>query len=171
MQGPQPEGPEAGDRRLELAEEFLREAAFRSRAKQAAGAALAAGGAPPGTTPGGCGLGERAAVELGLSAEGARLFARLWPAGPDADELARTRRVSDEWVRQQDALDRRRNHFLRDFRQAHGADRRIYAAEVAAAFERGLADVNAEETARRRRAARELLGLPLECGAPPPAVG
>lgn len=155
-------GRQESDKRLELAQDLLREAVFRSRAKQAAAAALAAGSTPPRTGLGGCGLGETAAVELGLSEEGARLFAQLWPTTPGAEALARVRRLSEEWVRQQDAFDRKRNHFLRGFRQVHGADRRRYAAVVTVAFDEGLAAVNAEEDARRRRIARELIGLPTD---------
>jgi len=65
--------------------------------------------------------------------------------------------VLAEWVRRQDALDRRRNHFLKDFRHAHGFDRTRYTAEQRAEFESGLERINAEENEKRAQAAEELL--------------
>ena len=53
-----------------------------------------------------------------------------------------------------------RNHFLRDFRNAHGADRSQYDPEQTAEFERGLGQINAEALAARREAAERLLQLP-----------
>lgn len=142
--------------RLELAESFLQEAVFRSRERQAAGVELRRGARP---AAGNCGLGEKAAIELDLSPRGRELAAGLWPAGLDAGALERVRARVAEWVVEQDALDRKRNHFLRDFRGKHGFDRTQYAAETLRAFEAGLAQVNAEETQRRREAAGELAGL------------
>lgn len=139
--------------RVSLAEAFLREAVFRSRAAQAAAGAFPA----PSSAPGRCGLGERAAVVLDLSAEGARIFARLWPDLPPAAELERIRGVMGEWVVRQDALDRKRNHFLKAFRGQHGFDRTGYGAELLAEFEGGLARVNAEEDRERRAAALAIL--------------
>ena len=144
--------------RLALAEALLQEAVFRSRAKQAAGLGSATSATSTGPTGAGCGLGARAAVEAELSEEGSRLLARLWPEPPGEAELGRIGTAIAGWVRLQDALDRKRNHFLKDFRGRHGADRRAYPPEVARAFEQGLAEVNGEVDQRRARAARELLG-------------
>lgn len=138
-----------GDDRIGQAEALLTEVVYRSRASQAAGASLLGSGS--------CGLGERAAVELDLSDAGAKLFASIWPATPEGERLARIRAILAAWVERQDALDRKRNHFLRDFRQAHGFDRNAYSSEETAAFEAGLGAVNEEVDRRRREAAEELV--------------
>jgi hypothetical protein len=138
------------DARQRLAEELLQEAVYRSRARQAAGASLQQG-------PAGCGLGDHAAVELELSPRGRELLDALWPEGEARPDAERLRAEISEWVERQDRLDRKRNHFLRDFRQRHGADRRGYAPEVERDFEAGLARVNAEVEAGRSEAARRLV--------------
>ncbi len=143
---------------LDAARAFLEEAVYRSRARQAASTALApltAGAAPDARR---CGLGEKAAIELDLGARGAELFERLWPAGLSAPALERVRAAMGTWVARQDALDRKRNHFLRDFRGAHGYDRAAYGPAEARAFEQGLAAVNAEVEAGLAAAAAALLG-------------
>ena len=61
------------------------------------------------------------------------------------------------WVKRQDALDRKRNHFMKDFRQTHGFDRTTYTSEQLASFETGLDAVNAEVAEARRQAAVALL--------------
>jgi len=63
---------------------------------------------------------------------------------------------------EQDALDRKRNHYLRDFRGKHGLDRTRYSADVLRSFEEGLARVNAQETERRLEVARGLAALTSE---------
>ncbi len=142
--------------RLELAERFLQEAVFRSRERQAAGVELRRGASPG---AGNCGLGEKAAIELDLSARGKELAAQLWPAGLKGAHLEEVRALAADWIVEQDSLDRKRNHFLRDFRGKHGFDRTKYAAEIVRAFDTGLDKVNAEETARRRELAQALAGL------------
>jgi len=150
------------------AQAFLQEAVYRSRARQAAGTALAALAeteqAPEARDAGNCGLGVKAAVELDLSDRGAELFAELWPDGLAAGALPRVREVMRAWIQRQDALDRKRNHFLRDFRGSHGADRSAYAPETLTAYEQGLDAVNAEVTAGLEAAAQALLdaGQPAE---------
>lgn len=141
--------------RLELAASFLQEAVYRSRGRQAAGVELKRGASP---AAGNCGLGEKAALELDLSARGRELAAELWPAGLEGEHLARVRAELAAWVIAQDALDRKRNHFLRDFRQQHGFDRTQYAPETLRAFEQGLEQVNAEESRQRRAAAERVAG-------------
>ncbi len=145
---------------METAKAFLTEAVYRSRARQAAGVALQASAAELAPDARRCGLGERAAVELDLSARGAELAARLWPLGLTATDLARVREILAAWVQRQDALDRKRNHFLRDFRGAHGYDRARYAPAELSAFEDGLAAVNAEVERELERAAAALLEAP-----------
>lgn len=168
--------------RLALAEAFLQEAVFESRAKQAAGTALAAGAS---AKPTNCGLGREAAIELGLSPRGRELFDALFggaadtgetgvqrePADPSqgdlanspdggattAARLAKLRDVMSAWIERQDQLDRDRNHFLKAFRQRHGFDRRAYSVEVLAEYDSGLAAINARADAERRAHAQRLL--------------
>jgi len=142
--------------RTELAERFLQEAVFRSRERQAVGAELRRGASP---AAGNCGLGERAAIALDLSARGRELAAQLWPAGLEGAHLAALEATVADWIVEQDALDRKRNHFLRDFRAKHGFDRSKYGDESLRAYETGLSKVNAEETERRREVARKLADL------------
>jgi hypothetical protein len=154
--------------RVELAEELLRESVYRSRAAQAARTVLAQGAstatgernaAAPGaaSASGNCGLGEKAAVVLDLSPRGREIFERLFPIAGD-DVCARFRACAREWIEAQDAIDRKRNHFLKAFRREHGADRTQYSAAQLAEFETGLARVNGEEDRERRSAAERLLG-------------
>lgn len=140
---------------VELAEHFLREAVMRSRTRQAAEHSLASAGPMAGK----CGLGARAALELELSERGRELYRALFPA-PLGEERERALLAAmAEWVRRQDAFDRARNHFLKDFRQRHGFDRRQYTPAVEAAFEAGLDEVNGEANAALRAAAERLLTL------------
>ena len=139
---------------IALAQEFLREVVFRSRASQSAATLFRP---PPVPGAGACGLGEKAAVVLDLSERGREILALLFANNLGQDELARLRDVTADWVKKQDALDRRRNHFLKAFRARHGFDRRAYAPDVLAANEAGLAEVNGEEDEARRLAAERLL--------------
>ena len=145
------------DERIRDAEAFLQEAVFRSRASQATSAALGGARLDREPAPGGCGLGHEAALELDLSPAAAEIFGRLWPGGPEPSEVERTRDLMRDWITRQDALDRKRNHFLRDFRQAHGFDRAAYSAAELEEYETGLARINGEVRERLRGAARELL--------------
>lgn len=144
-----------GTRRLELARAFVQEAVYRSRERQAASTVLPSTEA---SADGRCGLGEKAAVELDLSARGAELFESLWPNGLEAQELRMTQEVMTTWIQRQDGLDRKRNHFMRDFRDAHGYDRTAYSAEERQAYEDGLAAVNAEVEDGLTAAGLQLLG-------------
>jgi hypothetical protein len=149
---------------LELAEELLRESVYRSRAAQAARTVFAEGtaadraSASPGkaAATGNCGLGEKAAVVLDLSARGREVFDRLFPHADDAS-CARIQSCVCEWIEAQDAIDRKRNHFLKAFRGKHGADRTQYSTAILAEFEAGLARVNDEENRARRTAAERIL--------------
>lgn len=149
------EGSGTDSARLELAEAFLREAVYRSRAAQAAAGALPSATPPPAT--GQCGLGERAVVVLDLSDTGRELFERIWTEVPTAGEFARLRDIMREWVVDQDAFDRKRNHFLKAFRGRHGLDRTRYTSEQLAEFEAGLTRINTEEDEARKVAARVVL--------------
>lgn len=144
------------DDRHRLAANLLQEAVYQSRARQANQVAFSeqALDRPPGA---GCGLGDETAVDLDLTPRGERLLHELWPGPLAPSDLERIRTVMRDWVESQDALDRKRNHFLRDFRQANGFDRRAYSAEQARAFEEGLEHINTEVEERMRRAAEALL--------------
>jgi hypothetical protein len=150
--------------RILLAEEFLREAVFKSRHAQAAlpsSRALRPPRMGPAQEAGNCGLGERAAIVLALSGRGQELFESLFGAVGEDPGWDRVRSAMTEWIERQDALDRKRNHFLKEFRGRHGADRTKYASEIVAEFEAGLARINAEEDAARRAVAGKLLSLDL----------
>ena len=140
--------------RIELAESFLQEAVFRSREKQAAGMELRRSAR---TSAGSCGLGERALLELELSTRGKDLFSRLWPAGQDEAGMVKVNELLSDWVARQDALDRKRNHFIKDFRLQHGFDRTNYNGVLSRQFAEGLAEINSEETEKRRETASRLL--------------
>ena len=140
------------EERVKLAEAFLEEAVYRSREAQSERDPFEAG---PAAT---CGLGAKAAVVLELSPRGAELFEALWAEELPGEELEALRSVMAEWIRRQDALDRRRNHFLKDFRREHGFDRALYTDEQASAYRSGLDAINAEVDATRRAAAQSLLG-------------
>ena len=143
---------------MELAERFLQEAVFRSRERQAVGSELRRGASPG---AGNCGLGEKAAVELDLSARGRELAAQLWPAGLEGARLDALKALVADWIVEQDALDRKRNHFIKAFRQKHGFDRMRWSREQSEEFDFGLAKINAGEDDSRRRAAGEMLQLEL----------
>ena len=140
-----------------LAEGLLEEAVYASRARQAAGTLIAqdrSHGAAPG-----CGLGLKAEIVLELSPRGAELFERLWHREPAPEVLEHIRAQLAAWIEAQDRLDRKRNHFLKEFRQRHGFDRAAYSLDQLARFESGLAEINAESTSARRAAAAELAAL------------
>jgi len=150
--------PNEHDERVTRAESLLREAVYRSRSLQATSSALGAAKTDPNeAATGRCGLGERAAIALDLSDEGRALFTMLWPIAPANDEMERLRAAMADWVVEQDARDRKRNHFLKAFRQTHGFDRTRYTPQQTEAFESGLARINADEDAARRAAATKLL--------------
>ena len=123
--------------RLSLAEEFLREAVYRSRERQS-----------PVRDPS-CGLGGKAEVVLDLSPRAREIHGLL--------SLGNVHGVMSDWIERQDAIDRKRNHFLKAFRGQHGFDRKLYAPETLAEFEAGLARINGEEDSERRAAAERLL--------------
>jgi len=141
--------------RIELAEAFLREAVYRSRAKQGLIAALSPSEADG--APGACGLGKSAAVELGLDEKGARLFGELFGDSVAAAALERIREGMTDWVERQDALDRKRNHFMKAFRNEHGFDRAAYGEKELLDYEAGLAAVNDQVNRELREAATVLL--------------
>jgi hypothetical protein len=148
---------DAPDARLETAQAFLREAVFRSRARQAALAGLAGKTPDAELAVGQCGLGKEAAVELDLSPRGVELANALWHGPLDAWQLARVQSVMRDWVRAQDALDRDRNHFLKAFRREHGFERASYTPELAARYDAGLETINGAANGALRVHAAQLL--------------
>jgi hypothetical protein len=146
-----PTEPRPSSQRIDLARALLREFVFQSRAKQAAGTSLSS--AADSAELRNCGLGAHAAIEANLSEAGRALAAQLWPTELAADARVRVNEVISGWVERQDALDRKRNHFLRDFRGANGFDRKLYTSEQLAAFEAGLERINHDEDRQRDEAA------------------
>jgi hypothetical protein len=142
-----------GKERLALARSFLQEAVYRSRGDQA-GAALFAASGPGGE---GCGLGKGPSVVLDLTPRAETLFSDLGATA--TTPLEPVQECMAGWVRRQDGLDRKRNHFLKAFRGEHGADRRSYSEKTLGAFEEGLEAVNAQVTAALDEAAETLLLL------------
>jgi len=142
--------------RIERAQAFLQEGVFRSRASQALTSALRQ---PAAAGLGNCGLGEKAAVELDLSARGRELFDELWADPAQTCDLVRMRALMAGWIKKQDALDRKLNHFLKEFRQRHGFDRTRYDAQATASYDAGLAELHREQDRARREVALELLEL------------
>jgi hypothetical protein len=143
--------------RLLLAEEFLREVVYRSREEQSALHSLRNSLAPEAKT---CGLGGRAAIALDLSPRGRELFDRVFDrvsGSPEWEE--EIRRTMTAWIERQDAIDRKRNHFLKAFRGRHGFDRTRYEPGVVSELEAGLAGINAEENSERRATAERLIAL------------
>jgi hypothetical protein len=130
--------------RQEMARRFLMEVVYGSRARQAAGAALLGGRLDQASGPGSCGLGERAAIEWNLSERGRELLELLWPSEPEEERWNNARELMRTWIERSDALDRKRNHFLRDFRQQHGVDRAAYSEEQRGAYESGLERINGD---------------------------
>jgi len=94
---------------------------------------------------------------LDLTPRAEALFAQLFPTDLDAAGLEALRGALAAWVRRQDALDRRRNHFLKDFRNTHGFERSGYDAGQLAAFEEGLTRINTEALVELRQAAEVAL--------------
>lgn len=135
--------------RIRLAEELLREGVYRSRAVQSA---------PLVPRTGTCGLGEKAKIDLDLSPRGRECFDELFAVGLDPRGTERFQATMSAWIEQQDALDRKRNHFLKAFRGRHGFDRTTYATDVLGEYDAGLAKIAAEEDAALRRAALDIAG-------------
>ena len=141
------------DERKRVAENLLQEAVFTARASQTADIALVE------STPTGCGLGAHPAGELDLSERGRELFHELWSRETPPTELETIGGILQAWVEQQDAFDRERNHFLRDFRKQNGFDRRTYSAEQTSEYEAEIERINHEVELRRREAADLLLAI------------
>ena len=135
--------------RHDLARAFLVEAVYRSRNSQGLESVFAG--------KNNCGLGEGPVTNLDLSEKARSLFDELWPETPDQAHLDAIRATTRVWVERCDALDRDRNHFLRDFRQANGFDQSAYTTEQLVDYESGLEDVNSSADVALAEAAEALL--------------
>jgi len=135
--------------RHDLACAFLVEAVYRSRNSQGLDSAFAG--------KSNCGLGEGPVANLDLSEKAQSLFDELWPETTDQAHLDAIRVTTRGWVERCDALDRDRNHFLRDFRQTNGFDRSAYTTEQLVEYESGLEDVNSSADAALAEAAEALV--------------
>ena len=115
----------------------------------------------PGEGASACGLGERPSLPETWSPAQARVAAELFQSleahGREGELAPALEGVAGAWVQVQDGLDRKRNHFIKGFRQQHGADRKAYAPEVEQAFRDGLELINADSRERLARAAEEML--------------
>jgi len=140
----------------ELARSFLQESVFASRQASHSFSPRALDGAT------GCGLGLRPAIPDDFNDKQAELLEKLLAAanvGTEGAPFSAIRDQATEWIKLQDALDRKRNHFLRDFRTQHGAERKSYSSEVEAAFKGGLQAVNDENNALLEAHAGKLAAL------------
>ena len=135
--------------RHDLARRFLMEAVYRSRNSQGLGSVFA------GKTN--CGLGEGPVANLDLTEKAQALFDELWTEPLTQAHLDEIRAKTRAWIERSDALDRDRNHFLRDFRQANGFDRTVYTEEQTTAYESGLEKVNSGADEALGEAAKSLL--------------
>ena len=135
--------------RHDLARSFLMEAVYRSRNSQGWGSVFA------GKTN--CGLGEGPVTNLDLTERAQALFDELWTEPLTQAQLDEMRAKTRAWIERSDALDRDRNHFLRDFRQANGFDRTVYTEEQTTAYESGLEKVNSGADEALGEAATSLL--------------
>mgnify|MGYP001233261792 CR=1 FL=1 len=135
--------------RHDLARSFLMEAVYRSRNSQGLGSVFA------GKTN--CGLGEGPVANLDLTERAQALFDELWTEPLTQAQLDEIRAKTRAWIERSDALDRDRNHFLRDFRQANGFDRTVYTEEQTTAYESGLEKVNSGADEALGEAATSLL--------------
>lgn len=143
----------AGNSKQSLAREFLTQILYKSReALHQRGPFTVSGG-------GSCGLGENPPSPEALGPERGRFLAGLFPPdGPD-DGGRTLSPLLQNWLKDSDALDRDRNHFLKRFRQAHGLDRRRYDAATEKAFAEGLERLKARQDALLGSYARKLLEL------------
>ena len=132
---------------LDMARTFLEEAVLASRSQPQD---------PLGSAS--CGLGDGPALALGFNEKQRGLLQGL---GKHIlpENAATVPRTVDAWVKMQDGLDRRRNHFMKAFRQQHGMSRKAYSPEVNAEFSAGLDAINADNDERLSAAAQELLAL------------
>lgn len=147
-------------RATEVAVKFLQESVFAAREMQHGRGSLPAADA-------GCGLGEKPAMPGEFTERQARLLEELLSRRGSAagtEVYGGVQRLTEAWIRVQDGLDRKRNHFLKAFRQEHGFDRRAYAPEVEAEFSAGLDAINRDNRVRLEEQAGAMARLVLGTG-------
>lgn len=130
-----------------LAHKFLEESVFAAREAQHGGG--------PTVEAGGCGLGARPVIPASFNKKQADLMEEMiGVSGGDAEiVVAAAVQHAEQWIKLQDGLDRKRNHFLKDFRNAHGFDRKQYPPDVEARFKQGIDAVNQENRSKLDAAA------------------
>ncbi len=133
--------------RLDRARDFLEESVFASRDLSHR---------VPAESGGQCGLGGGPALPIGFSPRQEAALQAFAPRLTDAQRQAAAEHAG-RWVRLQDGLDRRRNHFLRDFRDKHGYTRSEYSPEVLAEYQAGLDTINHDNDQKLADAAQALL--------------
>lgn len=146
---------------FELAASFLQEGVYASREQAHAPEARSLTASE--SAAGSCGLGARPLTHPTWSSRQTRCAEELGRAlnletsGKASDGTKLLVEHLASWVRVQDGLDRKRNHFLKDFRAQYGADRRSYSPETDARFREGLAAINADNQERLRAAAAAVI--------------
>ncbi len=151
------------DALVELARTFLQETVLASRQTSHAFNPDSLGSA----TTGGCGMGPRPDAPdtwTPRQQELISLMSRTAGTPPKSDDLLlhNVARTCIDWIRRQDAIDRQRNHFLREFRTRHGFDRHSYDVTVEAAFREGIEAINAENRSRLDDHAQAIAALFLD---------
>lgn len=129
---------------------FLQESVFAAREAQHSEMTAGAGG---------CGLGARPVIPETFTAKQAAIMEEMMAAASVAPErlVEVAQQSAERWIKIQDGLDRKRNHFLKDFRQGHGFDRRAYPPEIDAQFQSGIDEINQENRERLDREAEAFL--------------
>lgn len=136
-----------------LVREFLTQILYKSREAlhQRDPFAVSSGGS--------CGLGENPPSLEALGPEWGRFLAGLFPPDGPTGGGRSLSPFLQSWLKDSDALDRDRNHFLKRFRQAHGLDRRRYDAPTEKVFAEGLERLKARQDALLENYAQKLLEL------------
>lgn len=134
---------------MRLARELLIQAHHRARGR------TGDLGPPPAAEPA-----PEGEVEDDLTPHGRELLGVLWPRPMGPARRERLLSVVRRYVDRAEALARRRDRFVHDFRAEHGFDRSAYTAAEASELADGLARLDAEAGERLGDAALELLEAP-----------
>ncbi len=137
--------------RLKIAGDFLKAALYRARESLHRNDFID-------RKSGFCGLGDTAPTHQELPEEYAALLKDF-----SSERLTQRRALIppliQSWISDLDPIDRANNHFLKQFRQKHGFDRRQYDAKTEQAFTEGLSKIHAEQEEVLNRHAAELVAL------------
>jgi hypothetical protein len=137
--------------KAESAKSLLRELLYKTREKSHAGSLPGAGG-------GLCGLGDPVELFRNLGNDLGPALQNLFRDRTGVDRETATRLI-EGWIKEQDGLDRERNHFLKKFRHEHGFDRRQYGPELEKRFNEGVAAINDRQNQSLDRAAQQLVRI------------